>query len=227
MKHISLFGCTILVLFALTSCNFSTSGNPTPTIDVAALQTHAVETAYAGLTQNAPTATFTPTETLTPTITPTFTPSITPTITSTPTEVKLSLQNSLAIYMTNIIDQETCTYETLAIPVNHGFTGDMFEDVRLSTAYLLNTKWLSSGYLTNPLATSNLYFTSVERIGDEMKLTLGGNLSRYDDQCLNSEARDQLWATVWTAVRRYQDPVITTISIWVNDILFDDVMLKG
>jgi hypothetical protein len=219
MKRVFLPGCTLLVLFVLVACG-STPSTPTP-VDVSSLQTHAVETAYADLTRNAPTKTFTPT------VTPTFTPTLTPTITPTPTEVKLSTVTNLTIYMVNIIDQETCRYETLPIPVNRGITGDMFEDVRFSVAYLLNTKWNSSGYLTNPLATSNLYFTSVEMLGNEMKITLGGNMSRYDDQCLNSEARDQLWATVWTAVRRYEQPIVTTISIWVNDILFDDVMLRG
>jgi hypothetical protein len=227
MKKIIFLGCTSFILFALATCNLS-SGSPTPTpVDVSGLQTQAVETAYADLTRNAPTTTFTPTVTLTPTITPTLVPSLTPFPSVTPTEVKLSLENSLAIYMINVVDQENCQYETLPIPVNHGFTGDMLEDVRYSANYLLNTKWLSSGILTNPLGNASMYVASVEMIGDQMKITLDGNWYRYDDQCLNNEARDQLWATVWTAVRRYDLPIVNDISIWVGTLLFDDIMLKG
>lgn len=193
---------------------------PTPTpVDVNAINTAAVQTTVAELTRIAPTQTFTPT------ITPTMTN--TATITPTNTPVTLTLDVNIAIYFTNVIDAATCQYETLPIPVNHGFTGDMTTDLRLAVSYLLNTKWQSSGYLTNPLSTSNLYFTSADVTGQEMMITLGGVISRHDDQCLNEQARDQLWATVWTAVQRYDQPVIETISIWVDMHLFDDIMLRG
>ena len=221
MKKNAITGITLLVLLSLglNACSASPA-IPTPTpVDVDAINTAAMQTAIAELTQRAPTVTPTPTITSTPTSTPTITPTATP--------VKLSLADNIAIYFTNVIDAATCDYETLPIPINHGFTGDMETDVRLAVSYLIGTKWESSGYLTNPLSTSNLYFTGVEVSRGEMKITLGGVISRHDDQCLNEQARQQLWATVWTAVRRYDQPVVTTISIWVDDLLFDDVMLRG
>jgi hypothetical protein len=227
MKRIDLIGIAFLMLLSLglNACGAAPVA-PTPTpVDMNATNTAAVEAAIAEQTRNAPTVTSTPSNT--PTSTPAPTMTSTPTITPTATPLHLSLADNIAIYFTNVADPTACTYETLPIPVNHGFSGDMLTDVRLAVSYLFNTKWESSGYLTNPLSTSNLYFTNVEVTGDEMKITLGGVMSRYDDQCLNNEARDQLWATVWTAVRRYEQPVITTISIWVDDLLFDDVMLRG
>ena len=216
-----MIGFTLLLLFSLglNACE-AAPAIPTPTpVDVDAIYTAAMQTTIAELTRiaptNTPTATITPTITSTATIAPTATPS------------QLSLATNIAIYFTNVIDPATCNYETLPIPVNHGFTGDMETDVSLAVSYLLNTKFESSGYLTNPLSTSNLYFTSVEMVGNEMKITLGGVISRHDDQCLNEQARQQLWATVWTAVRRYEQPVVTDISIWVDTLLFDDLMLRG
>ena len=229
MKKNAITGIAILALLSLglNACG-ATPAAPTPTpVDVNAINTAAMQTAIVELTRRAPTVTFTPTPSITPTSTPTPTMTSTPTITSTATPLHLSLEDNIAVFMVNPIDQENCKYETLPIPVNHGFTGDMETDVRLAISYLLNTKWESSGYLTNPLSTSNLYFTNVEVTGNEMKIMLGGVISRHDDQCLNNEARDQLWATIWTAVRRYEQPVITSISIWVDDLLFDDIMLRG
>lgn len=220
MKPIAVLFPTLLAL-GLNACG-SAAALPAPTpVDAAAIQTAAMQTAIVELTRRAPTATPTPTLTPSPTLTST------PTATPTGAALKLSLENNLAIYMTNVIDAQTCKYETLPIPVNHGFTGDLVEDVRLSVAYLLNTKWQSSGYLTNPLSISNLYVAGVEIIGTEMRLSLGGVLLRHEDQCLNEQARDQLWATVWTAVGRYEYPVVKTISIWVDIFLFDDIMLRG
>jgi hypothetical protein len=218
MKRAFLPGCTLLVLFILVACG-STPSTPTP-VDVSSLQTHAVETAYADLTRNAPIATFTPTATLTPTITPTFTPTLTPTITPTPTEVKLSLENNLAIYMINVEDQENCKYYTFPIPINRGITGDMIADTAMSIRYLLGTHWLESGILINPLGTASLEFVKIDYSGTHMDIHLTGLMSRYDDTCTNNEARDQLWATA----KRFVPPDVT-VEIWVEDLLFDDYMI--
>lgn len=215
MKPVFLIGCLLLVLFAFAACG-PTPSAPTPTpVDVSALRTHAVETAYADLTRNAPTATLTPTDTITPTITPTFTPTLTPTITLTP-----SLENSLAIYMINVEDQENCKYYTFPIPVNRGITGDMIEDTGMSIRYLLGTHWLQSGILINPLGTSSLQFVRIDYSATRMDIRLTGIMYRYDDTCTNYEARDQLWATA----KRFVPPDVT-VEIWVDDLLYDDFMI--
>jgi hypothetical protein len=223
MKRIHITGFAALALLALASNACSAlSPVPTPTsVDVGAVQTAAMQTAMVELTRLAPTITPSPTITPTPTITPS------PTITPTSTPLHLTLAENIGIYFPNVLDAEACKYENLPIPINHGFTGDKLRDVEVAVRYLLNTKWAQSGYLTNPLGISRLYFTSIEVTGTDMKLTLGGEMIRHDDQCLNNQARDQLWATVWTSVNRYEYPVIKTISIWVDLLLFDDVMLSG
>jgi hypothetical protein len=218
MNRVSLVGGTLLVLFILAACG-SASSSPTP-VDLSALQTHAVETAYADLTRNAPTLTLTPTVTLTPTITPTFTPSLTPTITPTPTEPKLSMETNLAIYMINVDNQEECKYYTFPLPINRGITGDIIADTAMSIRYLLGTHWLESGILINPLGTASLEFVRIDYSGTRMDIRLTGLMSRYDDACKNYEARDQLWATA----KRFVPPDVT-VEIWVDDLLFDDYMI--
>jgi len=213
MEKIRFTGIALVVLVSLglSACGADQS-TPTPTpVDVQAIYTAAMQTAIAELTQNAPTATAT--ATITPTPIPTNTPTITPTFV-------LSLETDIAIYMTNPIDQESCKYETLPIPVNHAITRDMVTDIRLALTYLFYTKWTSSGYLTNPLSTSSLQFSSIDITGNTMNVRLTGVISPYDDTCLNSEARDQVWATVG----RYADPSLT-IAIWVDTLLLDDVLI--
>ncbi|KAF0109297.1 MAG: glycoside hydrolase family protein [Anaerolineaceae bacterium] len=222
MKKITA-GIALLMLLSLglNACG-AAPAVPTPTpVDVAAIHTAAMQTAIVELTRRAPTVTPTPTITPTPTVTNT------PTVTPTNTPLRLSLADNLAIYVIETTDQENCKYYPVPIPINHGFTGDMLTDVRIAVSYLLNTKWAYSGNVTNPLSASNLYFSSVEVVGTELRLSLGGAIIRHDDQCLNNQARDQLHATIWTAIRRYEYPVIETISIWVDTILFDDIMLEG
>jgi hypothetical protein len=229
MKKIATAGLTLIVLISLSlnACG-STPAVPTATsVDVGAIRTAAVETAIAELTHNAPTVMLLPTLTLAPSITPSPTETLTPTIAPTNTPLQLSLEDNIAIYMINVIDQANCSYETLPIPINHGFTDDMETDVRLAVSYLIGTKWESSGYLTNPLSTSNLYFVNTEVNGTDLNINLSGVISRYDDPCQNEEASSQLRATIWTAIRRYDQPVINFIYLWVDDLLFDDVMLKG
>ncbi len=218
MNRVPFVGCIFFVLFILVACE---PNAPTPTpVDVSALQTRAVETAYANLTRSAPTVTLTPTITLTPTVTPTFTPSLTPTITITPTEPKLSLETNLAIYMINVDNQEECKYYTFPLLINRGITGDMIQDTAMSIRYLLGTHWLESGILINPLGTSSLQFVTIDYSGTRMDIRLTGLMSRYEDECTNYEARDQLWATA----KRFVPPDVT-VEIWVDDLLFDDFMI--
>lgn len=82
----------LLSLALLTACSIGAGSEPTATpIDVGAIQTAAVETVVAGVTQTAAAFTATPAPTETPTSTPsldiTETPTSTPTQAGTPTEV--------------------------------------------------------------------------------------------------------------------------------------------
>ncbi len=82
-----IFAYTLLTLVLLSSCSIGGSTGPTPTpVDIGAVQTAAVQTVVAPLTQTAAAA-FTPLPTAseTPTLTPEAIQS--PTVTSTPTEI--------------------------------------------------------------------------------------------------------------------------------------------
>jgi hypothetical protein len=218
MKKVFFTGIVLVVLVSLglNACNAG-KATPTPTpVDVQAIYTAAMQTAIAQATLDAPTATATATVTSTPTITPM------PTITPTPTPLVLSLETNIAIYMAYPTDQENCKYLTIPFAVNRAKTGDMVNDIRLALGYLLNTKWQSSGSLTNLLSASNMQFSRIDVSGTSMNIYLTGTAFRSDDSCLNSEARDQVWATV----SRYADPSLT-ITIWVDNLFFDDLMLNG
>jgi hypothetical protein len=79
--------CTISFLLFLTSCSGG-AAEPTATpVDISAMQTAAVASFIAGMTQTAAAYTPTPQATETPTLTPTVSITETPGITSTPTEV--------------------------------------------------------------------------------------------------------------------------------------------
>ena len=220
MKKI-LLSIIFMIMLGLSACGTAPTALPTYTpVDMQPIYTAAKETAIAQATLDAPTATPTASATATFTLTPS--PTDTPTITPSPTRITLSLEQDIAIYMINPIDQENCEYEVLPIPVAHGTTDDMLTDTRLAISYLLNTKSSVLGMLTNPLSTSDLQFSSIDLSGESMTITLTGVPSRYEDTCLNEQARAQLWATA----SRYITPAIT-IAIWVDSMLFDDFMLRG
>jgi len=220
MKRFWVLVDMLIMVSILAACGSNVS-NPSPTPDVNLLKTQAVGTAYAELTRSVPTATltptatFTPTITLTPTITQTSTATLTPTITLTP-----SMETNLAIYMINVDNQETCKYYTFPIVLNRGITGDMIQDTATSISFLLGTHWLESGILVNPLGTSSLQLVRIDYTGARMDIRLTGLMSRYDDECTNYEARDQLWATAMRFV-----PQNVVVAIWVDDLLFDDFMI--
>jgi hypothetical protein len=220
MKRIITTYIASLILLSLTlnACSAATT-LPTPTpVDIGAIQTAAMQTAIVELTRRAPT--ITPTATITPT--PTITPS--PTITLTNTPMELSTELNISIYFSYLVDAENCEFWMVPHPVNHGFTGDMLKDVELAVSYLLSNKYDSP---SNPLGASDLNFTSVEVIDTELKVVLGGNIVRHDDICLNKQASNQLFTTISAVTDRYEYPVIKTISVWVNEFLFDDIMLEG
>jgi hypothetical protein len=75
--------CTIFFILLLTSCSGAAVPTPIP-VDIGAVQTAAVETIFAGLTQTAAAYTATPEFTETPTLTPTLSVTETPTATATP-----------------------------------------------------------------------------------------------------------------------------------------------
>jgi hypothetical protein len=224
MKKNAITGIAILALLSLglNACG-ATPAAPTPTpVDVNAINTAAMQTAIVELTRRAPTVT--PTPSITPTITPTPTMTSTLTITPTNTPLQPSTENNISIYFSYLVDEENCVFWMVPHPVNHGFTGDMLKDVELAVRYLLNNKYDSP---SNPLGASDLYFTSVEVVDTELKVVLGGNIVRHDNLCLNRQASKQLFTTISAAADRYEYPVIKTISVWVNEILFDDIMLEG
>jgi len=97
----------------------------------------------------------------------------------------------------------------------------------VAVSYLLSTKWESSGALTNPLSASNLVFGGVGVSGGVINVTLGGSVFRYDDDCLNRQASDQLKATVGTAIARFEQYNGMDIIYWVDIFLFDDLQLSG
>ena len=119
-------------------------------------------------------------------------------------------------------DQDNCVYQTLAIPTYAYISSDMIENIRLSLTMLLNTKSQYFGTLFNPLSALDMRFSGVDISGTTMNIYLSGVNYRTDDTCLNSEARDQVWATAY----RYADPSLFVI-IWINNVLFDDVILNG
>ncbi len=218
-KKIFFTGIALVVLasFVLSACS-SGQVMPTPTpVDVRPIYTAAMQTAIAEVTRNAPTAT------ATATITPTPVPTDTPTLTPTATALVLSLETNIAIYMVNPIYQEKCKYEVLPIPVNRGVSGDMLTDIQQGATYLFYTKSETLGSLTNPLSASNLQFVNVDVSGTSMVIHLTGTVYRSDDSCLNEEARAQVWATVG----RYIPDGFTLSGIWVDDKLFDDLILNG
>jgi hypothetical protein len=222
MQRIAFTGVALLMLLSLVlnACSATPAVNtPTP-VDVNAINTAAMQTAIVELTRRAPTVTVTPS----PTITPTPVMTSTPTITPTNTPLQPSTETNISIYFSYLVDEENCVFWMVPHPVNHGFTGDMLKDVELAVRYLLNNKYDSP---SNPLGASDLYFTSVEVVDTELKVVLGGNIVRHDNLCLNRQASKQLFTTISAAADRYEYPVIKTISVWVNEILFDDIMLEG
>lgn len=221
MKHSVWIVSILILVYFLAACGPNASSSSPMPVDENTLQTQAVGTAYAALTQNAPTITLMPTATLTPTITPTFTPTQTPTITFTPTITPTpSMATNLAIYMINVEDQANCKYYTFPLVLNRGITGDMVEDTGMSIRYLLGTHWLESGILINPQGTASLEFVRIDYSGTRMDIRLTGLMSRYDDECTNYMARTQLWTTAKRFV-----PQDVTVEIWVDDLLYDDYMI--
>ena len=52
---------------------------------------------------------------------------------------------------------------------------------------------------------------------------MGGTVSRDKNQCLNNQAHAQLKSTI----ARYLTPKFSKIVMWVENLLFGDLMLKG
>lgn len=167
-------------------------------------------------------ATATSTDTPTPTITFTPTSTFTPTLTAT-LDWQALMKTQVLVYLVNVIDVDTCHYETLPVPVpSRPKTGDMLTDVEWALRSLFVTKAQRIGYLTNPLAASQLGFERITLEGNLMNIYIEGSVVQTDSVCNDSQARDQVFSTI----RRYvEDPNIQVV-VWVGPYLLDDLLWR-
>lgn len=186
------------IIFVLLSAILVACGGATPTPDISAIQTEAVQDAIATLTAQAPTATAIPTNTPTPTNTPIPTPTDTPipSPTNTPTRVPSpTATKSIETYgrvgervesggwalTVHSVTREP-TEDTSALPPKPMVFVSIELTLENTTGDYLQHNWLSYSLVDNkgqgagpiplpPLFTSEPYFLFIESLGGGQKIS--------------------------------------------------------
>ena len=225
----------IFCTFVLCSCGFGGSSLPTVNaLDMAAMQTSAIQTFYVELTRSipTPTKTFVPTSTSTVTETPVpvFTPTMTPTLVRyrvlDSIEAAEMLPTHIAYYLVTLVSSEDCTFYMRPV-LQYPFpekTGDLVTDVTSALTMLFSLNETNIAGFLNPLAPTGHTVLSIDPQGSSMVIYISGNPMRTEDPCVNNQMRTQLFTT---AGKISAEHGIYDIVIWVEpeDFLYDDYMI--
>lgn len=246
-KKIILITIILNLVFVISGCSFSPAPpTETPTQGPDLTVTHAVETAYVELTEQAHilalsatlTPSITPTHTQTPTFTPTFT--YTPSITPTATETGIPTQTATALPNFGIPEDAIVAYFVIVgsggpvgcgdnlIPVRTGQyrTGNVEEDLKVALNYLFSAGEYIIG-LYNATHASSLKAGDVDFNPGTGKTHAGltGTYVPPVTKCDAYRYREQVWQTA------YQFDEITSFTPLLGGALLGDrlysVMLNG